>query len=304
MQTIYESKEWFKLFRTESIVIEDNGEVFKAPRQLFESAVGKIDWGTGLIYGDDYLKLMPIPIGKIVEKQDVTEVYGSDYNDFFAVPILYIKDNEIYTYAEYYKLFSTPSGYIQGEIKHNSQNSGSNQARRYVQNTSGGYSGTTSGGYGGTTGGRGTTGGGTGGGGVIGGLAGTSIVGIILVGCLVITGVNAFFDAFIDPDNIIMKCAFITGIIIAFIASLCVLYDSNDSFIELLIKGFAISEVAITIIGTIGCIADTCDSTTSGIEIFLSFALGWILVAFASLLPSLVVALISVIAAKIANALI
>lgn len=130
-----------------------------------------------------------------------------------------------------------------------------------------------------------------------------SILGTILISAFVfvlltITGVQGFFSAFTDSDNFVMMYAFMIGMILAFILGLKgTLMDSEDkpSFALLAF----IAEGIITMTGTLGVWYDAIRLNKHGIGLVIQFIVGPIIVAFAALLPALIVGLATFIVAKI-----
>lgn len=124
MLEIYTPEEWrATFFQFSSITVDDEGLIYNSDdyhRKLIRNPVGKIDYSSGFIYGEDYLNLMRTPIGKIQQDGDVTMIFGEDYHSLSPTPILYIRDNEVYSYEQYHKLFPTPSYYIKSDSANNS----------------------------------------------------------------------------------------------------------------------------------------------------------------------------------------
>ena len=114
MFEIHTPKSWYSVFTYPEIIVDDDGLIYNSAdyHKLLRNPIGKIDYTSGYIYGEDYCKLMPSPIGCIKRDGNVTMIFDGNYNRLNATPILYIKGNEIYSYDEYHKLFSTPSSYI------------------------------------------------------------------------------------------------------------------------------------------------------------------------------------------------
>lgn len=76
--------------------------------------MGKIDFASGLVYGEDYDRVSKQPIGKVDRRNDgVTQIYGPDYYRLSARPILYIRENRIYDAEDLYKLFPNERGIIE-----------------------------------------------------------------------------------------------------------------------------------------------------------------------------------------------
>ena len=117
MYEIYTPKEWTRVFGgCPSIIIDDNGYIYDKDEYykiMGGTPMGYINYNTGKIYGKDYANFTAAPIGEIKVKEDVTEIFGEDYASFSARPILYIKNGKIYTYDDYFKIFTGgPSGYV------------------------------------------------------------------------------------------------------------------------------------------------------------------------------------------------
>lgn len=134
MLEIHTPKSWRSIFSFPSIIVDDEGYIFNADdyHKFVRYPVGKIDYGSGYIYGEDYQKLVRTPIGCIEKDGDVTKVFGKDYDKLIRDPVLYIKGNEVYSYEEYHKLFSTPSYYIKSDAAKNS--SGTDPAANNTRN--------------------------------------------------------------------------------------------------------------------------------------------------------------------------
>ncbi len=120
MIKVYTPKAWYALLGNQPcIIIEDDGLIYSEADyyKTLRNPIGKIDGQKGLIYGEDYLKSFPQPIGAIKEKGNVTEIYGPDYLKTFARPILYLRDNRIYSADEFFRLFPQEAGFIRDEGK-------------------------------------------------------------------------------------------------------------------------------------------------------------------------------------------
>ena len=116
MFTIYTPKAWRSIFGYPSLYIEDNGLIFseKDYHKNSRNPVGKIDYASGLVYGEDYHRVSKQPIGKVDRRNDgVTQIYGPDYYRLSARPILYIRENRIYDAEDFYKLFPQEKGFIE-----------------------------------------------------------------------------------------------------------------------------------------------------------------------------------------------
>lgn len=114
MFKIYTPQEWFSIFRCAEIIIEDDGLIYREEDyyKSFRQAIGKIDYSSGYIYGEDYSRLSRIPIGSIKQDGNVTKIYGEDYARLTAQPIFYIRDNRIYSADEFFKVFPMETAYV------------------------------------------------------------------------------------------------------------------------------------------------------------------------------------------------
>lgn len=66
-----------------------------------------------MIYGEDYYRGYKQPVGKLERRSDgVIQIYGPDYYRLGARPILYIRENRIYSADDFYKLFPQEKGFI------------------------------------------------------------------------------------------------------------------------------------------------------------------------------------------------
>lgn len=113
---IYTPEAWLSLFGgSPSLVIDDNGYIYSADgyyKIISDSPIGKIDYAKGYIYDKHYTDMFPTPIAEMVTKDDVTEVYQYG-GGMLRAPILYIKNEKIYTSDEYLRIFGgNASGYI------------------------------------------------------------------------------------------------------------------------------------------------------------------------------------------------
>ena len=116
MIRIYTPEAWKGIFRGEpELFINDEGYMFTKDPELtyrFDSC-GKIDFPNGRIYGPDYNSLWPTPIAEFHKTNYGVTVVNEFGGSLFASPILYIKDDQIYSPDQYCKIFgSTPKGYI------------------------------------------------------------------------------------------------------------------------------------------------------------------------------------------------
>ena len=135
MFKIYTPQQWFSIFRCAEVIIEDDGLIYSEDDyyKTVRQAIGKFDYASGFIYGEDYYRWGAIPIGKIQQEGSVTKIYGEDYTKLSAQPIFYIRDNKIYSADQFYKSFPMEAGYIDGTFggangttRANSAGSGSN----------------------------------------------------------------------------------------------------------------------------------------------------------------------------------
>lgn len=144
MIKIYTPKQWYSLFDCPRLVIDDQGLIWAADeyyKVLFGSPSGKIDYSAGKIYGKGLgYDLFEEPIAYLSTKNGVTEVQDAKQG-VFSAPILYIKDNKIYTPEEYCSIFDVPSGYIKEDQPSSGGYSGSSSG----SSSGGGHSGSSSG---------------------------------------------------------------------------------------------------------------------------------------------------------------
>ena len=110
MLEIYTPEAWFAFFgHIPKLVIDDDGKIYTKEdfdRVLRnEGPIGKIDYGTGLIYGKDFRSAFSTPIGKYAKEKYHECIYGPNYSDLFATPIYYLKDGAVYTPEEYNRVF-------------------------------------------------------------------------------------------------------------------------------------------------------------------------------------------------------
>lgn len=115
MIKIYTEKSWHSLFGKVPVIIIENDYIYseKSYYSLIRKPIGKIDRRTGRIFGEDYAGMFPVPIGCLKTKGDVQELYGEDFANMGARPLVYIKNNKVYSYREYYKLISSPGGFLE-----------------------------------------------------------------------------------------------------------------------------------------------------------------------------------------------
>lgn len=119
MFEVYTPKEWSSFFKSPCLIIDDNYLIWEADQYykiLFGEPSGRIDIATGKIYGKGLgYSLMQAPIGYIDEKNGVLEIRRS--GGTWSSPILYIKDDKIYTPDRFYSIFDNPNGYINNPEK-------------------------------------------------------------------------------------------------------------------------------------------------------------------------------------------
>lgn len=121
MLQFYTPKQWYSLFQCPSLIIDDIGKIWKADdyyKIISGAPVGRVDYARGCIYGEDlgYGLLAAAPIAYLETKNGVTQVLDGK-KGLFSAPILYIKDDKVYTPEQYTALFDAPSGYIKEEAK-------------------------------------------------------------------------------------------------------------------------------------------------------------------------------------------
>lgn len=118
MMKVYTPKQWYSLFDCPSLIIDDQGLIWAADeyyKVLFGSPSGKVDFSAGKIYGKGLgYDLFEEPIAYLSQKNGVTEIRDAKQG-IFSAPILYIKDNKIYTLEEYCSIFDAPGGFIRQE---------------------------------------------------------------------------------------------------------------------------------------------------------------------------------------------
>lgn len=115
MIKIYTPESWRATFNHwPCLIIEDDGLIYSEEEyhKLLRNPIGKIDFESGYIYGEDYHKWPRYPVGLMKEENGVIKIFGEDYNKWGASPIMYIRDNQVYSAAEYHKLFASASYYI------------------------------------------------------------------------------------------------------------------------------------------------------------------------------------------------
>ena len=121
MLQFYTPNEWYSLFQCPSLIVDDMGKIWKADdyyKIISGAPVGRVDYARGCIYGEDlgYGPLAAAPIAYLETKNGVIQVLDGK-KGLFSAPILYIKDNKVYTPERYTALFDAPSGYIKKEAK-------------------------------------------------------------------------------------------------------------------------------------------------------------------------------------------
>lgn len=120
MISIYTPKEWSSLFSCPSLMIDDEGRIWSANEYnkiLFGSPSGRIDRKAGRIYGADLgYGFSSQPIAYLEEKNGVIEIRDARAG-VFSAPMLYMKDDQIYTAKQYTSIFGAPSGYIRRDEK-------------------------------------------------------------------------------------------------------------------------------------------------------------------------------------------
>lgn len=119
MIKIYTRDAWLSYFsKYPCIVIKDDGLIYNEDclYKMISHPIGKIDFSRGEIYGEDYLKMFPLPVGYLKRNGDVIEIYGEEYRQkMFPLPIGYIQGDEYYSYDDYHRLFRIPAMYIERE---------------------------------------------------------------------------------------------------------------------------------------------------------------------------------------------
>ena len=123
MLQFYTPKEWYSLFNCPSLIVDDDGRIWSADefyKTLFGEPSGRVDYAGGKIYGKDLgYGLMVEPIAYLEKKNGVTEVRDAK-KGMFSSPILYIKDDKVYTPERFFSLFDTPNGFFKKEDKEDS----------------------------------------------------------------------------------------------------------------------------------------------------------------------------------------
>ena len=121
MFKIYTPDSWYSYFKTPSLIVADDGLIYAEDQyhSIGKTAIGKFDYRSGYIYGEDYSRLTRSAIGAIRNSGNITKIFGSDYADIFASPIFYIRDNKIYSAEEFFKVFPKESGYIESTTTKN-----------------------------------------------------------------------------------------------------------------------------------------------------------------------------------------
>lgn len=123
MIKIFTPENWHYKIDAPSIIIDDDGFIYKELEyyKAWRQPCGKIDYSSGYIYGDDYSSFMPTPIGAVKKANGYTEIYGTDFAQFSACPIYYIKGDTVYSAEEFFKVFKSSMGYVEGTIGQNNQ---------------------------------------------------------------------------------------------------------------------------------------------------------------------------------------
>lgn len=114
---IYTPEAWKSYFeKYPSLIIEDNYIYSEKDyyRITNKSPIGKID-ESGYVYGQDYFTCNSLPVGRVVKDRSELKVYGDDYHKVGAKPILYVKEGQVFTPDEYFKLIPMPEAYIESE---------------------------------------------------------------------------------------------------------------------------------------------------------------------------------------------
>ncbi len=116
MIEIYTPKAWNAFFGgTASLYIDEEGYIYTREEhvKLMGRPGGKIDYARGEIYGNDYGGVHPRPIGYIRSDAEGVQMIYDEYPGYHVKPILYMKNGEIYTHDEYYRITGgTPIGYV------------------------------------------------------------------------------------------------------------------------------------------------------------------------------------------------
>ena len=142
MMKIYTPQAWLSIFGgSPSLVIDDKGYIYSADgyyKIFSDSPVGKIDFEKGYIYDKHYTDIIATPIAIMERKNDALEV--REYGKPFSNPILYIKNDKIYTPEEYFRILGgAASGYIQHQGNTTTSSSGSSyKPTSGTSNSSGG----------------------------------------------------------------------------------------------------------------------------------------------------------------------
>ena len=118
MIKIYTSANWMSVFDAPSVIIDDDGLIYKEDEyyNLSKTACGRVDTKTGYIYGKGHYSKLTAPVGLIKKGPDCIEIYGDDYASITAAPMYYVHGNAVYTAEGYGKIFRAAEGYIKGDI--------------------------------------------------------------------------------------------------------------------------------------------------------------------------------------------
>jgi len=141
MIKLYTPKQWYSLFDCPTLIIDDQGLIWAADayyKVLFGSPSGKIDYAAGKIYGKGLgYNAFEEPIAYLTCKNGVIEIQDAKQG-VFSAPILYIKDNKIYTPEEYNSIFDAPSAYFSGNHSGSTNTSGKPGGNSSGRKSSGG----------------------------------------------------------------------------------------------------------------------------------------------------------------------
>lgn len=271
MFEIHTPKSWHSIFTYPSIIVDDDGLIYNSAEyhKLLRNPIGKFDYNSGYIYGEDYCKLMPSPIGRIKKDGTVTIIFGEDYDTLNPTPILYIKGNEIYSPDEYNKLFSTPSAYIKKDSAKNGNSTNSTKNN----NTDDSVNGI---------------------------IAGTSFIGKILKTILIIfvvafVGVAFIFSTF---EEITYVPVFFIAIIVGFVFTFLVnktIPDGNDFanvFVSISMNALC-AEFASVVVFWIGILIIDLPGSQWGFIIVIEIFLSLIVIAVMMAVPSIIIGLIA-----------
>lgn len=267
MYEIYTPKQWHSIFKTESLTITDEGEIYEGFKKFGSVPIGKVDWKYGFIYGPDYLDTLGRqPIGKIVEKDGKTIIYGTDYMKTVKDPLFFIKDSVIYTGDQYYKLFPIEAGHIR-EV-----NTSNNTTNTSTKKSFGTAAGLLSGG-------------------------GPFIVGVIVLCIMLWWGATNLYDLLFggDPENMPTLIAVIVAMIIDVIVVTFMSIGSKkegESVGATIMGSIVISEILmVLIVDTIGFFESASDPQyASTLKRFLMmYGAGTIVFGFILIIPSIII---------------